>query len=241
MPGFAVAPFVTGMTGARVLRIAPNGDIFLALSRPEGKVMVIRAGADMSNPKVETFADGLRDAYGIAFYPPGPNPQWVYVGEYGKVVRFPYKNGDLTASGAPQTVVSDLATGGNHWTRDVAFSPDGKTMYVAVGSASNVAEQMGPPPADFAAFEQSHSPRLGLGPGGMARQRPDLYSRRERQERLCLGHPQLLGAGSAARHRRRLLRHQRARPAGRQSAAGLRHERQAGRVLRLALVLHRRP
>jgi glucose/arabinose dehydrogenase len=158
MPGFAVAPLVTGMTGARVLRVAPNGDIFLALSRPEGKVMVIRTGADMSNPKVETFADGLRDAYGIAFYPPGPNPQWVYVGEYGKVVRFPYKNGDLAASGAPQTVVSDLATGGNHWTRDVAFSPDGRTMYVAVGSASNIAEQMGPRPTDFAAFEQSHSP-----------------------------------------------------------------------------------
>ena len=157
MPGFAVTAFVTGMTGARVLRLAPNGDIFLALSRPEGKIMVIRAGADMSNPKVETFATGLRDAYGIAFYPPGPYPQWVYVGEYGKVVRFPYKNGDLTASGAPETVVSDLATGGNHWTRDVAFSPDGKTMYVAVGSASNVAEQMGPRPADFAAFEKSHS------------------------------------------------------------------------------------
>ena len=158
MPGFIVAPFVTGMIGARVLRTAPNGDIFLALSRPEGKIMVIRTGPDMNNPKVETFAAGLRDAYGIAFYPPGPNPNWVYVGEFGKVVRFPYKNGDLTASGAPETVVSDLATGGNHWTRDVAFSPDGKTMYVAVGSASNVAEQMGPRPADFAAFEKSHSP-----------------------------------------------------------------------------------
>ena len=81
-----------------------------------------------------------------------------YVGELGKVVRFPYRNGDLTASGVPETIVSDLATGGNHWTRDVAFSPDGKTMYVAVGSASNVAEQMGPRPADFAAFEKTHSP-----------------------------------------------------------------------------------
>ena len=73
-------------------------------------------------------------------------------------MRFPYRNGDLTASGVPETIVSDLATGGNHWTRDVAFSPDGKTMYVAVGSASNVAEQMGPRPADFAAFEKTHSP-----------------------------------------------------------------------------------
>jgi glucose/arabinose dehydrogenase len=157
MPGFSVAAYVTGMTGARVLRLAPNGDIFLALSRPEGKIMIIRGGADMSNPQVETFATGLKDAYGIAFYPPGPNPKWVYVGEFGKVVRFPYKNGDLTAPGAAETIVSDLATGGNHWTRDVAFSPDGKTMYVAVGSASNVAEQMGPRPADFAAFENSHS------------------------------------------------------------------------------------
>ncbi|MGH7116702.1 MAG: PQQ-dependent sugar dehydrogenase, partial [Stellaceae bacterium] len=158
MPGFTVTALVTGMTGARVLRTAPNGDIFLALSRPEGKVMVIRAGSNMSSPEVETFATGLRDAYGIAFYPPGPSPQWVYVGEFGKVVRFPYRDGDMTASGAPQTVVSDLATGGNHWTRDVAFSPDGKTMYVAVGSASNVAADMGPRPADFAAFEKSHSP-----------------------------------------------------------------------------------
>jgi glucose/arabinose dehydrogenase len=157
MPGFSVEPLVTGMTGARVLRIAPNGDVFLALSRPEGKIVTIRTGADMSNPKVATFATGQRDAYGIAFYPPGPAPQWVYVAEYGKIVRFPYRNGDLTASGAPQTIVSDLATGGNHWTRDIAFSPDGKTMYVAVGSSTNVAENMGPRPADFSAFEKSHS------------------------------------------------------------------------------------
>jgi glucose/arabinose dehydrogenase len=158
MPGFSVDALVTGMQGARVLRVAPNGDIFLALSRPEGKIVTIRTGTGMSNPKVETFATGLQDAYGIAFYPPGPDPKWIYVGELGKVVRFPYRNGDLTASGAPETIVSDLATGGNHWTRDVAFSPDGKTMYVAVGSASNVAEQMGPRPADFAAFEKTHSP-----------------------------------------------------------------------------------
>lgn len=158
MPGFAVTAYVTGLPGARVLRMAPNGDIFLALSRPEGNIVTIRAGADMSNPKVQTFATGQRDAYGIAFYPPGSDPKWVYVGEDGKVVRFPYRNGDLTTSGPAETVVSDLATGGNHWTRDVAFSPDGKIMYVAVGSASNVAEQMGPRPADFAAFENSHAP-----------------------------------------------------------------------------------
>jgi len=74
MPGFSVQPFVTGLPGARVIRIAPNGDIFVALSRPEGRIVVIRTGNGMSSPKVETFASGLRDPYGIAFYPPGPDP-----------------------------------------------------------------------------------------------------------------------------------------------------------------------
>jgi glucose/arabinose dehydrogenase len=168
MPGFTVAAFVGGMRGARVLRTAPNGDIFLALSRgkgkimflplgrPEGKIMVIRPGAGMSTPVVATFASGLSEPYGIAFYPPGPDPKWVYVAEPGRVVRFRYRNGDLTASGAAETIVADLPTGG-HWTRDIAFSPDGKIMYVAVGSASNVAAGMDRPPADLAAFERRHS------------------------------------------------------------------------------------
>ncbi len=156
MPGFTVTAWVGGMSGARVLRTAPDGDIFLALSRTRGKIVIIRPGAGMSNPEVETFAAGLREPYGIAFYPPGPDPKWVYVAEPGKVVRFGYRTGNLTASGAGETIVADLATGG-HWTRDLAFSPDGKTLYVAVGSASNVAAGMGPPPSDLAAFERGHA------------------------------------------------------------------------------------
>ena len=48
----------------------------------------------------------------------------------------------LTARGAAETIVPHLPVGGHH-TRDVVFSPDGKTMYVSVGSGSNVAEDMG--------------------------------------------------------------------------------------------------
>lgn len=158
MPGFDVQPFATGLAGARVLRIAPNGDIFLSRSRPDGAITVIRPAKSGDKPEtVETFAQGLKDAYGIAFYPPGPNPKWVYVGMEGKVVRFPYKAGDLKASGAPETIVSDLAVGGSHWTRDVSFSPDGKTMYVAVGSSGNIADDMGAKPADLAKWEKSHA------------------------------------------------------------------------------------
>jgi glucose/arabinose dehydrogenase len=157
MPGFSAAPFVTNMRGARVIRVAPNGDIFLSRSRPDGMIMAIRAkpGADKPD-KVETFASGLRDPYGIAFYPPGPNPQWVYVAGTKDIVRYPYQAGDLKASGAPETVVSDLAVGGGHWTRDIAFSPDGKTMYVAVGSSSNVAEDMGAKP-ELVSYQASHA------------------------------------------------------------------------------------
>jgi glucose/arabinose dehydrogenase len=157
MPGFSVEPFVTGLPGARLIRIAPNGDIFVALSRPEGRIVVIRTGNDMTGPKVATFASGLRDPYGIAFYPPGPDPQWVYVGQAGEVLRYPYRSGDTKASGEPQMLVSDLAIGGGHWTRDLAFSPDGRVMYVAVGSGSNVAENMGARPDDLAAFEKSRA------------------------------------------------------------------------------------
>jgi glucose/arabinose dehydrogenase len=52
-------------------------------------------------------------------------------------VRFPYKNGDLKASGPAQHIV-DLPHGGGHWTRAVEFTADSKKMFVAVGSASNV-------------------------------------------------------------------------------------------------------
>jgi glucose/arabinose dehydrogenase len=53
-------------------------------------------------------------------------------------VRYAYKNGELEASGQPETVIGELPAGGGHWTRDLAFSPDGTKLYVSVGSASNV-------------------------------------------------------------------------------------------------------
>jgi glucose/arabinose dehydrogenase len=59
------------------------------------------------------------------------------VGNTDAVVRIPYHNGALEADGGAGRVV-DLPNGGGHWTRDIAFSPDGRTMFVAVGSGSNV-------------------------------------------------------------------------------------------------------
>ena len=84
------------------------------------------------------FATGLTENFGIAFYPLGANPKWVYIGNTNSVVRFPYKNGDLKASGPSETIVAELPKGGGHTTRDLAFSPDGTKLFVSVGSASNV-------------------------------------------------------------------------------------------------------
>jgi glucose/arabinose dehydrogenase len=134
--GFKVEMFAAGLDNPRLLRTAPNGDIFLAESDP-GRIRVFRGMTGDGKPEqMQVFVSGLKKPYGIAFYPPGPDPQWIYVGNTNEVIRFPYHNGDLKVSGASQHV-ADLPSGGGHWTRAVEFSPDGKKMFVAVGSASN--------------------------------------------------------------------------------------------------------
>jgi glucose/arabinose dehydrogenase len=136
-PGFKVEIFASGLENPRLLRTAPNGDIFLAESEP-GRIRVFRGMTSDGKPEQSAvFASGLKEPYGIAFYPPGPNPEWVYIGNTNEIIRFPYRNGDLKASG-PSQHVADLPSGGGHWTRAVEFSPDGKNLFVAVGSASNV-------------------------------------------------------------------------------------------------------
>jgi len=125
------------MDNPRLIRTAPNGDFFLAESS-KGEIKVFRGITEDGKPKqVSVFATGLNRPYGIAFYPLGNNPQWVYVGNTDAVVRIPYQSGNMKARGPVQTVV-DLLHGKGHWTRAVEFTADGKKMLVAVVSASNV-------------------------------------------------------------------------------------------------------
>jgi glucose/arabinose dehydrogenase len=133
--GFKVGLFASGLKNPRLMRVAPNGDIFLA-EMEAGRIRVFRGmTADGQPEQMQIFASGLKQPYGIAFYPPGPDPQWIYIGNTNEVVRIPYHNGDMKAAGAPQHI-ADLPTGG-HSTRAVEFSPDGKKLFVAVGSESN--------------------------------------------------------------------------------------------------------
>jgi glucose/arabinose dehydrogenase len=142
LPGFKVELYATGLLNPRLTRRAPNGDLFVVETNgSNGEITIFRGiTADGKPQQTSTFIDGLKSPFGLSFYPPGNNPQYVYVGNTASVVRIPYKNGDLKASGPVETIIPSLPVGG-HSTRDVIFSPDGKKMFVAVGSGSNVAEE----------------------------------------------------------------------------------------------------
>lgn len=140
--GFQVQLYASNLRRPRLIRTAPNGDLFVAESYA-GQIKVLRGvKPDGTAQQTEVFATDLRQPFGIAFYPLGANPQWVYIANTDSVVRFPYQNGDLKARGNQQVMVAELPgggrlRGGGHWTRDIAFSKDGKKMYVSVGSHSN--------------------------------------------------------------------------------------------------------
>jgi glucose/arabinose dehydrogenase len=140
--GFVVDLLAEGLYNPRKITTAPNGDLFITESAP-GRVKVLRQGPDGKAATNSIFTDHLRQPFGVAFYPPGPNPQYVYIANTDSVIRFPYEKGELKALGAEQVIVPDipgggLLRGGGHWTRDIVFSRDGKKLFVSVGSRSNV-------------------------------------------------------------------------------------------------------
>ena len=142
--GYKVELVAKGIDSPRAIRFAPNGDLFVANS-DDGNVLVYRFEGEKPTPvKQSVFAEKLNQPYGIAFYP-ADNPQWVYIAESDGLKRYPYKDGEMEApkgngpAGGAQTILDGIPSE-HHWTRDVVFSPDGKTMYFSVGSGSNVGD-----------------------------------------------------------------------------------------------------
>jgi glucose/arabinose dehydrogenase len=113
-----------------MMLLAPNGDLFVAQSRP-GSVTVLRdTNSDGKPDSRSIYAQGLQGVFGMAFH-----DGYLYLGRTDSIVRYKYQTGDTQAKGMPEKLL-DLPTGG-HSTRNLIFSRDGKKMYVAVGSQSN--------------------------------------------------------------------------------------------------------
>jgi glucose/arabinose dehydrogenase/cytochrome c2 len=159
-PGFHVDTFIASLTGPRKMLLAANGDILVTEMRA-GRVTVLHPSSDGTHAAgAAVYLQGLDLPFGLAFYPSAQNPQWLYVAETNRVTRYAFHVGDVKPRGAAEIVVAHLPSGVGHSTRDIAFSPDGKRLFVSVGSGSNVAETMSKKtPAEVTAWEAAH----GLG------------------------------------------------------------------------------
>lgn len=128
--GFVVTIFSQDVVRPRNMVVAPNGDVFVAESA-KGRIKVLRGSGKGTAESTTVFSDGLNGPYGMAFYPSGANPQYLYVADAMKVVRYAYSNGMVQASSAPETIVAALAPSiGGHATRTIAFTPDDKFLLV---------------------------------------------------------------------------------------------------------------
>ncbi len=158
--GFHIEVFASDLTGPRKMLVAPNGDIFVTEMRG-GRVTVLHPTPDGTRSAgKDVYLQGLKLPFGLAFYPDAQNPQWLYVAETDRVTRYAYQVGDVKPRGETQIVVAQLPSGVGHSTRDIAFSPDGKRLFVSVGSGSNVAETMSKKtPGEIASWEAAQ----GLG------------------------------------------------------------------------------
>jgi glucose/arabinose dehydrogenase len=142
--GFIVEEFAAGLNNPRVIVTAPNGDLFVAESKAD-RVRLLRDADKDGKPELnEVFIEKLKQPFGIAFYPSGSEPRFIYIANTDSVVRYPYRAGQTKGEGKAEKLIDlaggGLLAGGGHWTRDIVFSQDGRKLFVSVGSKSNVSD-----------------------------------------------------------------------------------------------------
>lgn len=148
--GFKVNVFAEGdFAYPRWMALAPNGDVFVADSRANRIVVLRDTNKDGKADQRWIWSDKLDQPFGMAFH-----KNWFYVANTDSVVRFSYKNGQTAAEGTPERLV-ELTRGGynQHWTRNILFSPDGKKMFVSIGSATNVDVEEDPKRAAISVYD----------------------------------------------------------------------------------------
>lgn len=159
--GFVATMAADGLSNPRNLIVAANGDVIIAQSAP-GTIVILRDEQhDGRYSRKFTFASGIHRPFGLALRPEG-----LYVADADAVWRFDYKAGDTQAKGAPVRITREGAFGplGGHWTRNLAFAPDGRSFVVSVGSSCNICEDQ-PPRATIQQFDLDGSGQRSLATG----------------------------------------------------------------------------
>ena len=162
--GYTITPIATGLKIPRQTLVLPNGDILVAEGKGGGDTPVMRpkdmfagyfigkgtspvkggdrltllrdADGDGTYEGRAVFAENLNAPYGLALM-----GNQIYVANQDALVRFDYQPGQIRASGPPVTVTPLPAEINHHWTKSLAASPDGRFLYVGIGSNSNIGER----------------------------------------------------------------------------------------------------
>lgn len=148
--GFEVNVFAEGdLKNPRMMAQSPSGDVFLSDSFAN-RILVLRdKDGDGTSDESFVFTEDVVQPFGLAF-----RDGWLYVANTNSVVRFKYKPGQTVAAGAGEKII-DLPGQGyrQHWTRNLAFSPDGTKLYVTVGSETNVDVEADPRRAAISVYD----------------------------------------------------------------------------------------
>jgi len=139
--GFTINVFSEKLSHARWMIAAPSGEVFLAQARADEVTLLVDTDGDGYADQKSVFADGFDTPHGLAL-----RDGYLYVADLQGVWRIPFKTGQKRAEAEPVRITPPGAFGeaGGHWTRNIAFAPDGRHFYVAIGSEGNVAVE--PPP-----------------------------------------------------------------------------------------------
>jgi len=133
-PGFTVSVFASGLNGARLMAVSPEG-VLLVARRPRNEVVALPDHDGTAQPRV--ILSNLTNAHSLAF-----KDGWLYVATTPAIVRVRWSNG--APAGEPETVVElPSSTPSVHVSRTINFGPDGR-LYVAIGSSCNVCVESDP-------------------------------------------------------------------------------------------------
>jgi glucose/arabinose dehydrogenase len=133
--GFTISLYAKTNGNARMMAFSPDGLLFVS-EMDGGRVARIRDNNGLGERT--TWADGLREPHGLAFFETG-GQTYLYVAETNRLVRYKYTPG-LEKAGEPEVIVPEIPAGRGHSTRTVVFGKDGK-MYLSIGSSCNVCEE----------------------------------------------------------------------------------------------------